>query len=483
MITSCDAPATRGGSWGDDDSIVFGSAGGLKKVSALGGAPETIKSPEPSAPVPFWPQALPGGRHVIYSEALGSDPATGTIIAQSLLDGSTKELLQGRFPRYLASGHLTFFRSGVMFVVPFDPVALERRGDPVPIVDAVEATLSGGLPIAAVSANGTLVYLQGSLGGTPQLPMMWLSQSGALTPLRESPASWAFPRFSPDGCRLAMALFDGRQSDIWVYDLARDIMTRVTSDPAFDMAPVWTLDGTGVVFGSTRGNPGSVANLFWQRADGTGTARRLTTSAIPQLPDGFAPDGRRLIFHQGDPATTRQSLMVLPVEPDAQGLKAGTETTFAGGPFLKANPRISPDGRWVAYATNETGTFEIYVQPLSGSEARVQVSSGGGNLAVWSPTMSELYYVGSGPGRMMVVSYSAKGGAFLASKPQPWSETRFSYTPPVSLYGPGIDLHPDGARFVVTQIPQATPTALGRSGQVVLVLNALDELRRAALPR
>ena len=224
-----------------------------------------------------------------------------------------------------------------------------------------------------------------------------------------------------------------------------------------------------------------MSNLYWQRADGTGPAVRLTTSPIAQLPDTIDPLGRVLIVHEGDPATGRQSLTTLALERDASGaVKAGATVPLIGGPFLKANARISPDGKWFAYAANETGIWEIYVQPFPGLGERVQVSNAGGNLAVWSTSKGELYYVGAGPTRMNAVAYSVNGTVFVPTKSRPWAQTTFMASPPLSTYGPGFDIHPDGRRFVVAPLPEAAADSPARSAQLIVVTNFLDELRRLA---
>jgi hypothetical protein len=222
-------------------------------------------------------------------------------------------------------------------------------------------------------------------------------------------------------------------------------------------------------------------NLYWQRADGTGPAVRLTTSDAPQLPNGFDPAGSRLVYHEGNPVTNRQNIGMLPVEPGPGGaLKAGTPEVLIGGPFLKSYPKISPDGKWMVYSAFDTGTFEIYVQPFPGLGNRVQVSSGGGGMAVWSRTKSELYYGGAGLPQMMVVPYTVKDGAFIPEKPRPWSTAKFSQTAPLALYGPGFDLHPDGQRFAVAPVLSESTEPAARTGQLVLVFNLFDELLRLA---
>jgi hypothetical protein len=184
--------------------------------------------------------------------------------------------------------------------------------------------------------------------------------------------------------------------------------------------------------------------------------------------------------HEGDPSTGRQSLTTLTLEADASGaVKPGATVPLIAGPFLKANARISPDGKWFAYAANDTGAWEIYVQPFPGLGERVQVSNSGGNLAVWSATKSELYYVGQGETRMNAVAYSVNGTAFVPTKPMPWAETRFMASPPMAVYGPGFDIHPDGRRFVVAPLPEAADNQ-ARSAQLIVVMNFLDELRRLA---
>ena len=450
-VSICAVASPRGGSWGADNTIVFASADGVSRVSAAGGQVDRLTVVQKGGPVPSTPQVLPNGRGVLYMEAVSSvDPSnSGVVVVKPLPSGDPKVVLRGggMMPRYVETGHLTIVRGGTMFAMPFDLNALETRGSPAPVADNITTITTVGAA-AALSAKGLLVYLPRVSVSAAQGPIVWLDRSGATTPLRATPAVWGFPRFSPDGKRLALAIDDGRQIDVWVYEWERDILTRVTSDPGSDVAPVWTPDGTRLVFSSTRGN--NVSNLYWQRADGTGEAQRLTDSPVAQLPDAFHPDGRHLAFHQGDPSTRRQEIGLLTFEGDeAHGWKVGAPTTLVGGPFLKANARFSPDGRWLV-------VFVIRFRPLRDLRAAVS-GTGWPCSGVERRRQSRALVCEEERDLLRRKPATADDGGFLhhrgnvftPAKAQPWTEARFSMAPPIAAYGPGFDLHPDGQRFAV----------------------------------
>ena len=478
VISLCPTSLITGGWWGDDGGIVFASAEGLRRVAASGGEPSVIAAVAPGRPIPSAPQVLPRGRGVLYSEGATRDAMRWTVMVQDLAGGPAKPVVRGGiFPRYVASGHLTFVRNGALFAVPFDLDTLQPQGEPVAVIDGIVESPAGSSANVAISANGMLAYEPATAAHLRQAAISWLTRTGPLTPLRTTPASFTTLRFSPDGKRLAMSIVDGRECDIWVYDLERDILTRITTDPAADLSPVWTPDGTGLVFGSARGS--GVLNLFWQRADGTGTAERLTTSAASQLPDSIDPEGKLVLFLQGDPNSGRQLLGIVPLQRrDGHPVSAGAPTTLIDGPSLLSYARLSPDGKWIAYASNESGVFQVYVQPFPGLGQRVQVSNAGGRLAVWSPTKNELYFADAEPSRLMAVSYSIKDGTFVPEKPRPWSEAQFSPFPPYDVISASFDIHPDGERFAVTPVHESANA--NRGGQFVLVSNFFDELRRVA---
>jgi serine/threonine-protein kinase len=487
LVTLTESPMFRGGWWAEDDTIVFTSSrngGAIMRVSAAGGdAEEVIAAGETGAGYSR-PQVLPGGRGLVFAAVPDSGvPEDASIMVQSLPpDGEPRVLQQGGyFPRYLSSGHLTWMRGGTLFAAPFSLDSLQLTGAPVPVLDQIitQAFVAGAAAVS-VSASGALAFLPGEGGGVPnQGPLLWLDRTGTSRPLRATPAAWGNPAFSPDGSRVAVTIFDGRQADIWIYDWGRDTLTRLTTDPANDAKPVWTPDGTRIAFGSTRAG---ATNLYWQRADGTGAVERLTESPEPQLADSFHPSGRFLALHQGNPVVRMQSIQILPLEgSEASGWKPGTPVEFRRGGSIMANPMFSPDGRWIAYASLESGQSQIYVQSFPDGAGRWQVSSAGGNVPVWSRTRSELFYTtASGEDQMMVVPYTVDGDTFRPGRAERWSEAPFSGATPYTSYGPGVDLHPDGERFVVA--PARSGERQVQQRQLVFVFNFFDELRRLAPP-
>jgi serine/threonine-protein kinase len=396
---------------------------------------------------------------------------TNAWLAVQPLPTGTPHIVQrgGSYGRYLPSGHLTWIHDGTFFAAPFDLSTFTVTGPAVPVVPGVSSTTSGNAQVE-VSHTGTLMYVPGG-ENVLAAPLDWLTRDGKTTPLRAMPANWSGVQIAPDGRRLAFALTGAASQDVWTYDAERDALTRLTSDPGVDRSPVWTPDGRRLAFASSRS--GGSTNLYWQRADGSGDATRLTTSPNVQVPGSWHPGGRVLAF-QENRAQTGSDLLLLPVEGDeASGWKPGTPTVFLSGPFTEQQPRFSPDGRWLAYESNESGTVEIYVRPFPGPGGKWPISTGGGTNAVWSRARRELLYVAP-DGRIMVVLFAAAGDALQAAKPRVWSETPIQIRP--LLGASSFDLHPDGERVVMAPATAATagPT------HVTLLFNFFDELRHLA---
>jgi serine/threonine-protein kinase len=478
-VTLCDAPNGRGGSWGDDGTIVFepdntpGSH--LNRVSAAGGAATGLIPLVEGEGAQRFPQVLPGSKAVLYSSI--ATTANGVwdqadVVVQRLPDGPRTVLQKGGyFARFVRSGHILYVQQGTLFAAPFDLDRLELTGPPAPAIEALFSLNNVGAAQLAVSDTGTAVHVSGATV-TNAAPIVWLDQSGKTTTLRSTAADWSSPSFSPDGTRLAMDISDGTQVDIWVYDWARDTLSRLTFDKADDSRPSWTPDGRRILFASKRGEKG-VPDLYWQRADGTGEVQKLTEGPNAKYGGSWHPNGKFLAYTELRPGTG-QDVMILPMEGDeSTGWKPGTPTAFLSAPYVEGSPMFSPDGKWIAYISNESGRNEIYVRPFPGPGGKWQISNGLADDPNWSRTKRELLFASAADNRIMRAPYTVDGESFRAEKPQPWSDALFAARPrPPSR---DFDLHPDGLRFAV-----AAGAANGDSqlDKVVLTFNFFDDLKR-----
>ena len=301
----------------------------------------------------------------------------------------------------------------------------------------------------------------------------WLESTGQTKPLQVTPGLYENPRFSPDGKRLAFELATSPvRADIWVKDLERDTISRLTHLPGRNNAPLWTPDGKSIVFVSLfQAAPG----LFWTRADGAGDAQRLTDTKTSQFafPCSFSPDGKRLAYFQLNADGHREIWTAL-VEGDRDHPRLGKPQAFLRTSFSEAYPAFSPDGRWLAYSSNESGTNELYVRPFPGPGGKWQISTGGGGYPIWSRDGHKLFFL-TRDWRIMVASYTATGDSFAAGRPQVWSQKSLIFAGGNYPY----DLTPDGKHFAVVM----NSTAMAEQEQkpidsVTVLLNFFDELRR-----
>ena len=469
VVTLADAPAPRGGSWGEDGSIVYqpdiaSVSASLARVSSAGGTPTRMK-PEPNGRARF-PQVLPGGRAVLYTKYVPGGIPEAMIERP---DGERRALMNGGYARYLASGHIVYLQDATLFAVAFDLARLEPVGQPVPIVEGIMTADNMSAAQFSVSDAGTLAYLPGESTNT-EPPMSWLEASGKVTPLLPAGRNWSNPRFSPDGSKLAIDILDG-SIDVWTYDIRRGSLDRLTFGAGQEAEPVWTPDGRRVVF---RQSPttGVLSNLFWRRTDLTGDVERLTENTNSQFPGSWHPNGKVLAFHQQS-SQTNPDIWILPMEGDeASGWKPGKPTVLINTEAQENDPQFSPDGRWLAFTSNVTGVTEVFVRPFPGSGGPWQISSGGGAFPVWSRARQELFYSTALNQQIMVASYRVDGDSFVRDPPRLWSETRFLIRARRRSY----DLHPDGNRMVAAVATE--PTDAVKRDELVFVFNFFDELRR-----
>jgi serine/threonine-protein kinase len=465
-ITLCDAPNARGGSWGEDGNLIAQLTGtsALSRIPSTGGAPTPLTELAQGERTHRWPQILPGGKAVLFTAHTrivgGFDEAS--IEVMSLGDRRQKTLQRGgTFGRYLPSGHLVYINRGTLFAVPFDLDTLAVRGTPSAVLEQVAYSVATGSAQLDFSQTGTLVYRNGRAGGG-LVTVQWLDGAGKTQPLLEKPNIYERPRLSPDGQRLALAVAEGGNQDIWVYEWQRDAMTRLTFGGGLNSQPVWSPDGRYIVFQAMGG-------MSWTRADGGDKPQALTQSKNIQSPWSFTADGKRLAFQEvigsGD------VLWTIPLESDGPGLRAGKPEVFLQTPFDQRFPTFSPDGRWLAYSSSESGMFQVYVRAFPDKGGKWQVSNSGGVYPVWSRNGRELFFR-TEDGRMMVANYTVKGDLFVADKPQVWSEKRLANVG----FTPNYDVAPDGKR-IVALMPAETPGEQAQN-HVIFLENFFDELRR-----
>ncbi len=473
-VTLCDAPEDRGGSWSEDGTIVFAPAirVALSKVSSAGGTPEPLTTLDKQAGevTHRWPQVLPGSKAVLFTSSTSWDNfEDADLVVYSMASGKRKTVHRGGFhAHYLPSGHLVYMHEGTLFGVPFDLKRLEVTGQAAPLLEGVVTNPNNGGAQFSFSETGTLVYVAGR-SVAQNVSLYWMDREGKFQPLRETPGNYYNPAVSPDGKRLVLAIAEGKRTDIWMYEWERDILTRLNFAGAASIFSVWTPDGQRITYSlKEKGGP---LNLYWKRADGAGDAQRLTESKNDQSPTSWRPDGKVLAFHQLNPDTS-WDIMTLTMEGDEKsGWKPGEPKPFLNTPFGELAPAFSPDGRWLAYMSNESGSFEVYVRPFPGPGGKWQISTGGGGLPKWSRNARELFYR-TADSKIMVVNYTASGDSFHAEKPRLWSPGQFTNR------GGGVnfDLHPDGKRFAVLKTPgtESQPAA----NRVTFIFNFFDELRR-----
>jgi serine/threonine-protein kinase len=461
--TICEAADLRGGSWGADGAIVFAPNrnSGIWRVPAAGGEPTKLTDAGlgEATPTHRWPQILPNGETAIYTATdKNSEYADAKIMALSLDTGEQKLVLHGgHFARYVPTGHLVFGRSGTLMAVGFDVQKLAAIGSPIPVLEGVLTAPTFGSLQCAFSQTGTLVLVGGSAGGDQELPI-WIDREGKESPVSEHKRDYNDMRISPDGTRLAATIMDGANSDIWILELARDSFMRLTVDEAVDQNARWSPDGRWIIFTANRGK--SNLNLFRQLADGTGDAERLTTSENPQIPVSLTPDGNVLVFTERQPKTDADIMYLRLDTPQA------SPEAFLATQFVERAPALSPDGKWIAYASNESGETEIYVRPFLRPGAKVKISAGRAFGPKWLPNGKELVYFNEW--KIMTVPISIQDDVLQPSSPRQLFEVKNQ-----SYVGP-LDVSADGNRFLFIR-PAGEINE--QSQQPTVVVNWFEELK------
>ena len=428
-VVLCAADNPWGASWSADNSILFGQGPkGIMRVAEAGGTPELVVKVDAGESA-HGPQLLPRGRGILFTlRPSGAQWDESRIVVQSLTTGERKEVIKGGTDaRYLPSGYLVYALESTVLAVPFDVDTLNVTGGAVPVLDLVAraATTFTGASHFSVSARGTLVYIEDLVDAGGNRTLTWVDRNGREAAINAPARPYRYPRLSPDDLRIAVDTTD-EQQDIWIWNLKGETATRLTMDPATDSGGLWTANGERVIFYSMRaGSRGITAgNLYSQASDGTGQAERLSDSPNNQMPNAVSPDGK-LVFAEG-PAIGGSDLRLLPLQGDrrAQPL-VQTE-------FTERNAAISPNGRWLAYQSNDTGQFEVYVRPFPNVDAdRQRVSTGGGMAPVFARNGREIFFMTPRGESLMAAEIleSAGSAAFRTNTPIKLFDTSGYMTP------------------------------------------------------
>jgi Tol biopolymer transport system component len=448
-----DASSGRGASWGSQGAIVFIPSLGasVQELREAGGTPRPLTHID-KGEFTVWPELLPDGKAVLFASG-NAGPSmriavhvTGTGEQRILVPvpGSTQ-------PRYATSGHLLYVQGSTLMAAPFDARRQALTGEAVPVVENVPVNPTTAAAQYSISATGSLVYVSGGSQAN-QSKLLWVSRDGKEQPLAAPPRAYLRPRISPDGRKVAVE----QDNQVWVYELARDTMTRFTFEGSTNNFPVWTPDGSRIAFTSDKDGPRSV---FWQKADGSGGLEKLTSSEYARFPLSWSADGQLLSFLEVNP-TTGVDIWVL-------DMKERKAVTFLRTPFHEIG-WFSPDGRWMAYMSNESGRYEVYLQPYPGPGGKWQISTDGGMDARWNANGRELTYRNGD--KMMAVDITTQP-AFSAGKPKMLFEGPYIPPSPTFSY---YDVSADGQRFLMLKpVQQAQATT-----QIVVVQNWFEELKQ-----
>lgn len=461
-IVLCDAPTISGASWGEDGQIIAALGGTLSRVPSSGGEPTVILDLGKEGVDPRWPQVLPGGRDVLFTAVGPLGPNSASIQILSLADGTTKPVVQGgTFGRYVTDGYLTYVNQGTLFAVPFDP---ESGGPvsamPTPVLNDVAYSATFGYAQFDASKTGTFVFRRSP--GARQLVPTWIDADGTLKQWPLKPGEYTFPRLSPDGRRVALALTEAGVTQMWLAEADGDRLSPLT---AGEYGPTWSPDGQTLITGSLTG-------LRWTSLANPATSSPLLTSSAVQVPWSFSPDGTRLAFHQIGPQTGFD-LWTVPITRTATGIVAGAPEPFLRTPEYETYPAFSPDGRWIAYGSSGHGRWDVYVRPFpDDGRPEVRVSETAGRIPIWMPNGRELLYR-TNDQHMMVVPYEVKDGAFVAGRPRPWTAPALGETGVIANY----DVDAATGR-VLALMPSSAAGPPQSPGHVTVRLNAADEIRR-----
>ena len=444
--TLADAAIGTGGTRNRDGTIVFAPTptGPLFRVSASGGVPAQLTDLDRSRQETAHrhPGFLPDGKHFFYVAL--SDKADYSGFHVGSIDSKERKQVVSSTQKamFAPPDHILFMRKNTLMAQRFDLKRLELDGDPFPIAEQVGLNPANGAAAFTVSDNGVLAYRTGAGGDTH---LVWLDRAGKQVEEVGVAAPYQNQALSPDLQRVAVFKPDGSAGDIWLFDLIRGTTSKFTFDAGIDNAPVWSPDGTRLVFGSNRGG---TFDLYLKNSGGVGQDEVLLKSDHAKIPDDWSLDGRFILYRDQDPKTG-SDLWALPLTGDRK------PQPVLQTPFEEVQGRFSPDVKWIAYVSSESGTPQVYVQSFPASGTKYQISSGGGYQPRWRSDGKELFFISAGWEMMAVEVSTSKDGVFQAGVPRKLFQAN-----PISItaHRNSWDMTPDGQRFLINS--GSTTTAI-----------------------
>jgi eukaryotic-like serine/threonine-protein kinase len=455
-----DAPFGRGGAWNSDGVILFSpnTQAPLVRVNATGGTPGPATKVDPAFHTSHrWPVFLPDGKHFLYL-AIHHDPsrsANDALFYASLDGRENRELFRSHSNAIYADGYLLFGRGEQLMAQPFDPASGKLSGTPVVLAKEVADDVSTWHIAASASDNGLLVL---GTGGSADWQLVWLDRTGKqIGSVADKFANLSFARISPQGDRIALQM-DNAQADIWVEDLARGVRTRLTFGPVANQSPVWSPDGNWIAYGSGRNGH---SELYRKHSDGSGVEELLLTNDPVLLADDWSRDGKYLIYSRGMWGANWE-IWALPLQGGGKPfiVVPHSTTTFT------SNAHLSPDGRWMAYSSDESGRSEVYVSAFNSGQGKWQISSTGGAQPQWSSDGKELFFMDM-TFNLYALSVKEIGNALQFGAPR-LLVTTSSYSAPEVFY----DVYPDNRKILVDRVSQQV------GQEITVVTNFTSELKK-----